>query len=155
MTYRVVDANWDMLVPVLGDIRQADRDEWKAGTGQDFEIAVVPTFCDAPEGYLKAIVGSDNVPLCFWGVNPEGAIWMFATNRGQNEAYAMHRLMRGEWAKVRERWSRLHCWADARNTAHHEWMRWLGFRQTAKMFINKHPFLHFVIENNKEAQPCA
>lgn len=134
------------------DIRRADMAEWFAGTGDLFHIGA--TRClEESEVSLVALSG-DGFPLCFWG-GTGGRLWLFATETAERHALSLHRILRPELDYLMHRWGLLYAVADARNTVHHTWMRWLGFTQMPAIELPPFdlPFITFILDS--EDQRCA
>ncbi|MER9178937.1 hypothetical protein [Mesorhizobium sp. M0767] len=150
MRVTVEDAFWNYLPPVLDDIRDADLQEWYAGTGKPFSVGAFLKL--QQEGYKK-VARLDGKALCFWGVDEGGDIWLFATNQAERNALALHRVLHPELDKMFALHPKLKALSDSRNTVHHLWLTWLGFKEEDELFIAPFglPFKLFT----KEATPCA
>ena len=129
MKVQVEEAHIEQVWEVLDDIRMADLSEWYAGTGKLFEYSVDITFAGNDQRRVALL---DGVPLCFWGWNREGEVWMFATNRAVTKAIALHKALGGCLEEMPDTLTAL---ADNRNTVHHKWLRWLGFKAVEEQFI--------------------
>lgn len=123
--------------PPLGDIHEEsewrieDTMEWLAGCGR-----TIPWQCRVtwPFEYIRAAYDEDDRLLCMWGVEASnvhgvGNVWLAATNKAVPRAKAIHRHLKAELGAILELYPELQCWADARNTTHHTWLRWLGFKE--------------------------
>lgn len=133
MTLRVEQFNsMSQLEPVLDDIRFSDMEEWTAGTGLLFGLAVAASLEDPVCGDRVSLVASDDVgPLVFWG-GQRGQLWLFATNRAVPKAMEIHRLLRKQFRELESKWSMLTATAYYKNVKHHEWLRWLGFEELSE-----------------------
>lgn len=143
------------LLPVLDEVRQADKDEWEAGTGYRFEDAALSAV--RWDGDLKGcLVDEHGRGLVFWGVDGKGEsgwCWMFATETAQRHAIELHRHLLGEFLKVSSRWPHLYAISDVRNRTHHRWLTWLGFHHSMDLsFGNGHRFRTF---EYRRPEPCA
>lgn len=123
MTVTVEDATLEHVFQVIDDVRTADHAEWYAGTGIFFEDAITAVFEDFPEEPKKVAL-VDGLPVCFWGWDEAGGVWMFATVTAERNAIALHRVLHSEVNKMPPR---LVAIADDRNVVHHRWLKWLGF----------------------------
>lgn len=145
MRVTVEDATMAHVEAVEDDIRVADMREWYAGTGRPFLEAVAGAFKSADP---KRVALLDGLPICFWGWDPEGNIWLFATDTAVEHFFPLHRVLRPELARIHAQCPKLTAKADARNTVHHEWMRWLGFKEVGVEHFAPFglPFLTFTRE---------
>ena len=150
MKVTVEDATLAHVTSVLDDIRPADPREWYAGTGLFFEEAIKHVFTG--EGYRKVAL-LDGLPLCFWGVDPGGNVWLFATETAEKYDLKLARLLKPELGKLLDIEPRLIALADARNTRHHVWLRWVGFTYREEFPVG--PFGMDFKLFTKEAEPCA
>lgn len=137
------------------NIRGADQLECLAGTGSPLEVhmALVWDYLD----YKRVALDEGGRLLCAWGVDCGGPlrlgnVWLFATERAVPRAAAIHRHLKVEMESIEAMYPVLECWADSRNTVHHRWLQWLGFREIGEEPYGKMglPFKHF----RKERQ-CA
>lgn len=149
MKVTVEDARPDHIPPMLDTIRQADLNEWYAGTGSaDIERGLFHVWYN--KGYAKAAVAGDGVALCVWGVDDNGDgsgnIWLFATERAAKFAIAIHRNLRSEMDTMLARWPTLVAFSDRRNTVHHTWLDWIGFEFEREVFLKPFglPFRKYV-----------
>lgn len=125
MRVTVEDASLEQVLSVLPDIRPADLREWYGGTGRWFEEAVAEVFQDETP---KRVALVDGIPAVFWGWDSNGSIWLFATKRAEEYALPLHRILRPQLAEILKDHPVVSAVADSRNTKHHEWLHWLGFR---------------------------
>ena len=122
----------DLVRCADADLRMADRTEWLAGVG----AGPVETLAHGWT-YGRAALDEDGQVLCFWGAEPDGSVWLAATNRAVPRARAIHRLLKEEFQKVQEvrlPGYPLYAFADSRNVLHHAWLEWLGFKYVREEF---------------------
>lgn len=131
------------------DVRREDMAEWYAGTGELFHMRAMP----AVENSEVSLVALDEAgrPLCFWG-GDGGRVWLFATTLAVPRALSLHRILRPELMRLHDRWGPLYAFADARNTEHHKWMRWLGFEEIAEIGL---PPFNLPFKTFTKEPPCA
>lgn len=151
MTIRVRDLDGYDLILANEDLRLEDRMEWMAGSGQEFL-----QHCQSVWPFEYARVAYEyetGLPYCFWGVDASratkvGNVWLAACNRAVPKAWALHRHLKHELGALRDLYPTLQCWADARNTTHHEWLTWLGFKNYGSRPYGPMglPFKYFVLE---------
>ena len=153
--YTVRDAEPQDLVWIADHMRQSDKDEIAAQSGASAHTAMFMGKLFSP--YMKvACLGE--VPVIIFGVCPTdnpliGKVWMLATDILQNprcrKLLARHSR---EWVDVMQAlYPALTNITDARNTVHHRWLKWCGFK-----FIQRFnhgpigaPFIEFVrIQSN-------
>lgn len=117
----------DMVRSADADLRYADRREWLAGVG----AGPVETLAHGWT-YGRAALDEHGDILCFWGAEPDGSVWLAACNRAVPRARAIHRLLQEEFKEVlsvaTQNGYPVYCMADSRNTLHHRWLEWLGFK---------------------------
>lgn len=151
MTYKVRDALPQDLLWFSQNMRKCDRDEIAAAGGHTPSAAMMYA-----HGYVKTAL-VDNLPLLIFGVAPSptpeaGLVWMLASD--YLEAPRPRRLLARhsrEWVEdMQQNYDLLFNIADARNTAHHKWLKFCGFK-----FIRKFnhgpcnaPFYEFARMNN-------
>lgn len=145
MSIQVQDLTKEHVEAILDDIRPEDYREWYAGTGKPFMESLESVFADENH-YAKVALGPDGKGLIFWGVDNSrktcGNVWMFATTSAAKMQIALHKALLPHLEEMQERWGLLRALADSRNTLHHRWLKWLGFK-----FVNELPYnpfgLHF------------
>ena len=140
------------IMPVATAMREEDKAEVMAGCGQSPDHALL--FCYFKGAPCMTMVGRSGNPVGMWGVVDQGEglgrIWLLATDElVQDRQNSIQFLRQAKpWLKTMlERYQVLFNYADARNTVHIKWLRWMGFT-----FIAKHsnygdegrPFLEFV-----------
>jgi hypothetical protein len=136
---------------ILPDIRSVDRDEWhvsvKGGVAENLEVSIIRssecwTVVDA-EGQPQVISGVVAYP------RPQlPQTWMLGTDISDRDALALLYSFKAVFEGVFERWPRTECYSDVRNTQHHRWLEWLGYRlQGVRPWgpYNK-PFHHYIKE---------
>jgi hypothetical protein len=76
-------------------------------------------------------------------------VWMVASDKLAENKRVFLRKCRGETEALP--YKRLWCWSDARNTLHHKWLRWSGFKYAGTIIAGpeSRPFHHFIKANNK------
>lgn len=117
---------------VLPDVRQADMEEWYAGTGQLFHFSALQAILS--KGFRKVAL-EDGLPLCFWGADAvpgedrKGVVWMFATNHAKVRWLRLNKVLRPNLEDLHEEFGELSAYADCRNVVHHKWLLWLGFER--------------------------
>ena len=137
---------------VLGDIRFLDLEEWSAGTGYLFGLAVNSSL-EVKKPKDVSLMASDEVgPLCCWGCT-NGRLWLFATNRASKNSLRLHLILRKYLKELQDVWPVLTATSYTKNKKHHEWLTWLGFEEVGVVPQGPSglPFTVFV----KETEPCA
>lgn len=133
--YHVAVAERRDAEDLISDVRPEDRDEWVAAGAVSTKAALAASL----DGFAKvARLGDRTGPvMCIWGAVPTddpmlGTGWLIGTRTGQSHARQLHRILQREFGEVTARFPRLQCWADNRNTTHHVWIRWLGFKPVSE-----------------------
>ena len=145
------------LLPILSDLRDADRAEIKAFTGCPAEFICPSVFqvsdrvwtLVARNGDLVGMVGTHSVV----GAPDFGCVWMFASNKITKHRMEFLRASKGALSEIHKLYPALTNYVDARNTLHINWLRWLGFtflRRIEKYGAESLPFYEFV-----RLAPCA
>lgn len=141
------------LCPLL---RPADRAEVHASVGLPPEL-VLPDMV-GPGREAWAMFTSDHEIAGLFGVDPVfnhphiGVIWLLGSDQLQAHSVEFLRKSR-EWVDIyNQRYTLLLNRADARNTLHLRWLRWLGFTliREAPWGAEGRPFVEFA-----RLQPCA
>lgn len=117
----------DLVRQAAPDLRYADLREWLAGVGMGPVVALEHGWT-----YGRAALDEEGQVLCFWGAEPDGSVWLAACNRAVPRARSIHRLLKEEFKEVlsvaTQHGYDMYCMADSRNTLHHRWLEWLGFK---------------------------
>lgn len=144
---------WDHLNQCQDIIRLEDRMEWAAGCGQ----GILEQLADVGLGEHSKVALSDGVPQLIWGVDKTreegvGSAWMFATIHASRLRLALHKAVLPEIEELHRAYPTLIAWSDRRNTLHHTWLRWLGFKEITSAYYGTMglPFIYF-----RKEQPCA
>ena len=140
------------IIPVANMMRAEDRAEVRAGCGQTPTEALI--FCYFKGAPCMTMIGRGGEPVGMWGVVDEGEglgrIWLLGTDelvKDKPNSIQFLRQAKPWLSKMLEQYDVLFNYADARNTVHIKWLRWMGFT-----FIKEHsnygnegrPFLEFV-----------
>lgn len=144
-TVRIVtrDAWARDIAPMLEVVREIDRAEWAAAGGTPMSAYLglyVHAAVEDPVRNVCKITLADDQPMMMWGVVPHlddaestACGWMIAAQG----AYAIQRRLHKEtlhWLRgVYEitGYQRIVCYVWERNTDHHRWVEWLGFKAVA------------------------
>lgn len=141
-------AELDDCKVIADNIRDADRDEIQAASGQTPLVGILAGYehSDVPFTIL-----ADGVPAAMFGAGPAapgvGMIWLLGTDLLLGNTTRFLRESRFWLEQCARPYDLLFNYVDARNTVHIRWIEWLGFT-----FINQHddfgverrPFLEFV-----------
>lgn len=135
------------------DIRMADQMEWLAGINKTVHQHLKEVW---PMEYARVALDERGEVLCFWGVDGHptlkhtGNVWLVATWHAPARAKEIHRHLKPELEAILERYPVLQCWSDKRNTTHHQWLRWLGFKEYGERFWGYlgFPFKFFIREED-------
>ncbi len=117
-----------LIVPRL---RKADVEEWEAYSGVHPKC-LLPFLAYDPN--TKVIVRDDGVLVGIFGVGPVkdnpliGIVWMIATPELETMSIEFLRKCRKEIEKLNELYPVLMNYVDCRNTVHHKWLNWCGFK---------------------------
>jgi hypothetical protein len=116
---------------LVRNMRQADRDEVKASS--PLSLKSVITHSVQLSSYSKA--GLVNGELaCMWGVCPvsllssKGSPWLLATYVIEKHPMAFLRRCKPVIKKLRDSYSNLENYVDARNDVAIHWLKWMGFK---------------------------
>mgnify|MGYP001215745640 FL=1 len=135
--YTVRDAKPQDLVWISDHMRASDAAEIAATSGVSPASAMAIGKAYSP--YLKvACLGE--IPVLVFGVCPTGnpmvgKVWMLATNILQNPRARklLARYSRNWVEDMQSIYPVLTNITDARNTIHHKWLKWCGFRFIQKL----------------------
>lgn len=127
-------------------LRQADRDEIDAVTGEPPEVVIHRGIRQSVEPLTLLRSG---LPIAVFGVVDHGwgcgTPWLLGTPEILDHWREFARRSREVLADVRPSFATLSNWVDARNTVHVRWLRWLGFTIGAPQPYGRLglPFHHF------------
>lgn len=129
-------------------LRAADRAESFAAFGLPPELTL-PIGSACADVAFTMVSGQE--PIGMFGASSlpsapsVGVVWLVATPLLERHAVAFLRGSRPWVERLHLRWPTLANRADARNTAHHRWLRWLGFTIFAEEPFGPQglPFLSF------------
>lgn len=128
--YAIVPATQDHVAQMLPNVRQADRDEVMASSGQRVEEILGRCVRRAEMAWSGMV---DDEVACIFGVegasllSETGYPWMIGTDLIERHAKPFLRRNRKMVGVMLERYPYLINYVDARNTKAIEWLRWLGF----------------------------
>lgn len=120
----VEDLSQEHVAKASMTIRVEDQSEWIAGIGCD----VVSSLLRFGWKHGMAALREDGEILCMWGVEPDGYVWLVATDIAEASSLSLHRVLHREINRLTRISPSLYCWSDSRNTTHHRWLEWCGFR---------------------------
>lgn len=136
---------------IAARLRPEDRDEVLASIGVAPEVALPEYVRDGREVYVAGLQ-EDNIPEIIFGADPipndpEGAtIWMLCTPRIYRFPVEFASSVKDLFEAYHARYPFLTNFTDARNTAHHRLIKWLGFtilRRVEEFGAESRPFLEF------------
>lgn len=123
-------------IALASNLRQADQDEIAAASGLSPLMALQQGLEVTDDPYTVTRAGQ---PLAIFGVAPMGgtvgAPWMLASDGIRAHYREFLRRSREEFERIREPYTYLFNYSDARNTLANDWLRWLGFT-----FIRVEPY---------------
>jgi len=149
-------ANHADIPLIASDMREADVAEVRASSGHTPEEAL-ETGLNQTFGITKTICLPNDLPVGMFGVVPAsqprvGVVWMLAANNIKS----IHRqFLRGSKEHLEvlcEGYDLVFNFTDARNSVHHRWIKWAGFKiinRCENYGVEQRPFLEFVriVEN--------
>lgn len=123
-------------------IRQADVDEWVAGTGKPVR-ALLPNVWGTDASHPRALLNENGECICLWGVSCDaepdvGYVWLIAGVEAEERARAIHRFWRSEIGWMHSFRPTLHALAYSRNLLHLHWLEEVGF--TVQKVVELNPF---------------
>lgn len=133
-------------------LRQEDQDECRA-LGVEPDLALLGSIESSTSCF--SIIRNDSEVIGMFGCGPSalrqdplriGSVWLLGSPGIQDIRYTFLRQCR-HWTSVLHRdYDVLWNWADARNTVHVKWLKWLGFRiiQTAPIGTGGEQFHQFL-----------
>lgn len=132
--YSVVDCYLEHVKYVADNIRQADKDELYSASGKFPLHALLHGYMHSD--YLKS--GCVNgIPICIFGTVPvlehTALVWMVGTDEIERVSTRFLRESRRYADEMQDKYNLLWNYVDARNTVHHRWLRWLGFKLIRKI----------------------
>lgn len=149
-------ASEDDIQVLAENMRKEDIAEIKAASGQTPEAALT---AGLRAGTTKVACLPSGTPVVIFGIAPVaprvGAAWLLAADDMKLIQGFFLRECRNELAKLSVDYDLLFNYADARNTVHHRWIKWMGFTIIKKHETHGHegrPFLEFV--KLTEGTPC-
>lgn len=124
----------DML-DFIPRMRAADRDECQATLGVGPE-AILPALAAAPHCY--SLCDEHGVVQAVWGLGPHddnpnlAMIWMTATPELNRHWRFFLKEVPKALASANKLFPLIYAYTDCRNTEHHKWLRFTGFKFIAK-----------------------
>ena len=113
------------IVPYL---READREEIRVSSEVSVEMAVAYSIVASTPGWAVELNGK---PVVVFGARDTGGgrgePWLVATDVIEQYPVHFYRISRDYIRQLRERYSLLENWTDARNVLSVRWLRWAGF----------------------------
>lgn len=170
MHVRVDDCDDAAFSKIVNLLRADDIEEWRLFAGET-PAHLVRAGWKLPvgDGALNRIAyGPSGRALAVWGVNPffggtdikpqpnaPGWVWLVATDEAHDHAKAIHRHLKHEFTDTMvPMYPRLITASHAANIAHHQWLRWLGFKQAfvpLPMGVHGADFIPFTYERKDHA----
>jgi len=129
----VVPAELSHGEALLADMRPADRRECLAAWGPD-GLTVLAQHMQHVLSLSKAeaVVDDGGQTLLIFGSHPDGKVWALGTTHAHKHNRSFLTLGKRVIEQLAAGRPRLYCWTDERNTTHHRWLSWCGFRPTGK-----------------------
>ena len=134
------------IAQIAGDVREADKTEILASSGED--VAAAMGFgLSRSRMCFTAVVDDDAIAM--FGVAPDGEgngiVWMVATNAMERLAVKKEllRASREFLPLLMQGYSRVYNVVDQRNDKAIRWLHWLGFEFENAVNVNGYPFLPF------------
>jgi hypothetical protein len=116
---------------IASNCRQADREEFAAGSGED-PLTVIRYGMRVSVVLFTALV--DGEPVCIFGASPAsmaygiGCPWMVATPRMERYAKTVVRVSGPILEEMHKVFPHLVNFVDNRNEKAHRWLEWMGFQ---------------------------
>jgi len=132
-------AVWGDVSYIAQNMREADKAEILAASGSTPEQALTKgLLATAFGGRTTTVCLPDDTPVAMLGVLPAGQpdvglVWMLASNDLKNIQTQFLRESRRQLAEITDGYRVVYNYTDARNTLHHRWLKWTGFK-----FIQRH-----------------
>lgn len=132
------------------NLREADRLECDATMAFPPELVLPQAVA---EGHRRIWTGHAHTgePVLICGVDPGalpelGVVWMVSTPKLKSHQIEFLRTSLPWIKEMNEEYPILHNYVDARNTLHHKWLRWCGFkllRTVDRWGARSVPFIEF------------
>lgn len=134
---------------VAQHLREADRQEIKATSGDDPTLVLLRGFLESQPCYT--IVSAEGTPIGLFGVVPTGepmmgSCWAVMTDEIKTIRFEFLRNCRAVLDHLNLQWPILFNHVDQRNTLHIKWLKVMGFTflSTAPRGVEGRPFIEFV-----------
>tara|TARA_R110002012_G_scaffold35401_2_gene101127 strand:+ start:3016 stop:3483 length:468 start_codon:yes stop_codon:yes gene_type:complete len=116
-------------ITLAPNLRQADKDEMKAATGQVGPDSLERGIRDCDQCWCAEVEGE---PVCLYGYMDSGDgsafIWLMGSDIISDVSWQFLRASKHTMKKLSHTYDSLWSLADIRNTTHQEWYEWLGFK---------------------------
>jgi hypothetical protein len=125
-------------------LRPEDNAEVLAASGLEPEAGLLHCFDNSIECY--AIVTETGEVAGLFGVCKQGMVWLLGSEELVQRKTRFLRWSRQIVQRLKLRHGHLWNFVDERNSVHHRWIQWCGFRFTGQAINLKDPnvkFLHF------------
>lgn len=126
---KVVEANKELVLLLMGKLRDVDNEECLAASGDIADMALLLSFRNSTKCWVGLV---DNRPFCCFGVAPSGIAslgipWMLATDELKKAAREVATDSKLYIKKMLDEYSSLENWVDARNLTSIYWLKKCGF----------------------------
>lgn len=156
ITYR--DALPEDFAAIVPHLREADCEEWREASGKtpaehlrDSSWAIPQPDPERSVQNFRCRVAVDaQGPVLLYGVDPGlirgwGWVWLIACNRAEKHVLEFHKSWASEMALLLDLYPQLYTASWVKNTKHHRWLKWIGFKPFGVPVRNEHggPFQPF------------
>jgi hypothetical protein len=146
----IAEARGTHIPAIAANARQADRDEMEAFAGLSVKEALEVSLANSTRAWT-VFVGDEAACMC--GVTPMplrvGRPWMIGTNVIDKYQLPLLRACRPVVQEMRQGFTLLENFVDARNTRALRWLKWLGFEVdvfAVPAGVSGMPFYRFEME---------
>ena len=149
MTVEIVPATLAHVLALAPRLREADKREIKAASGDDPGAALLRSFLSSTKAWTAVF---DGVPEAIFGVSPWsthadiGAPWMLASDVLEHKRKAIVRITPGIIDAMQREFPFLINYVDARHTRSISWLLWAGFSVDdidTEYGVERRPFFRF------------
>ena len=131
MACEVVGAREEHVFGMISRLRQSDREEVLAATGENPAMALWHSY---ERSFFRWTLVKDEQPIAMFGAAPltlvskKGIVWMLGTDEVETVSATAARATKRRLKTCLKEFVSLENWVDARNEVSIRWLEWSGFK---------------------------